>query len=84
MLNVGMDMVNEIHCGDVQEPTDFEKSRSLEVEGETSVGKRKLEVTPEVEFLNVRFISEAITYEIMLDYILEYVIRCCYSVSLFG
>ncbi|KAK8633276.1 hypothetical protein V6N13_014122 [Hibiscus sabdariffa] len=55
--------VNEVHCGDVQEPADFEKSHSLEVEGEISAGKRKLEVTPEVEFLNVGFISKANTYE---------------------
>ncbi|KAK8486599.1 hypothetical protein V6N11_068293 [Hibiscus sabdariffa] len=40
-------------------PTDFEKLPSLEVEGETTAGNRKIEVTPEVDFLNVGFVSKA-------------------------
>ncbi|KAK8626220.1 hypothetical protein V6N13_133871 [Hibiscus sabdariffa] len=55
--------VNEVHGGDVEEPTDLKNLPSLEVEGETTAGKRKIKVTPEVDFLNVGFISKANTNE---------------------
>ncbi|KAK8595532.1 hypothetical protein V6N13_016899 [Hibiscus sabdariffa] len=58
--------VNEVHCGVVEEPTDFKKSHSLEVEGELSDGKSKSEISPEVDFLNVGFNPKAYINERLL------------------
>ncbi|KAK8595530.1 hypothetical protein V6N13_016897 [Hibiscus sabdariffa] len=51
--------VNEVHFGVVEEPTDFEMSHSLEVEGELSTGKSMSEISLDVDVLNVGFNPKA-------------------------